>query len=156
MTTEDNPNDLVPGSVYRILMQFAMLGAEIGEIEPAQEISSTLLALRPDLPHAGIVAAMCEFAVGRNDYAIRSLEAILQEFPNSQLCKAMLATCLKNTNRGGWQELLESVIEDGRDEHAVGLACVMLNRKNMGEPTSLLTPNQTDQVITISANAIWA
>jgi tetratricopeptide (TPR) repeat protein len=152
MNIEDDPSDIVPGSVYRTLLQFALLGTEIGQIDSALEIAQVLKELRPDLPHAGIVLAMSDFAAGREDQGIRSLENTLSVFPDSQLAKAMLAVCLQSANRGGWQELLEAVVADGRDEHAVGLACAVLGRRNI----DMLPKSTASKIISIPTNAMWA
>lgn len=151
METSDSPNETVPGSVYRVLLQFALLGTEIGKIELAMDIAKTLDELCPNLPHAAIVFAMNKFAAGRKDAGIRSLQQTLIKFPNSQLCKAMLAVCLQTTDRAGWQELLESVIDDGRDEHAIGLACALLGRDNSAS-TVVDPPSR----VSIPPNALWA
>ncbi len=126
----DVSGQAVPGAVYRILLQVALLGTEIGEIAHATEIAETLQELRPDLPHASVVLAMNDFYAGKKDDGIRALESTLGRFPDSQLSKAMLAVCLQNVGRSGWQQMLESVIEDGRDEYAIGLACAILGRSN--------------------------
>jgi hypothetical protein len=115
------------GDSYRALMQVALLGVELGKTSLASEISTELCELRPDLPHAYIVRAMT-VAYGQTDESVRMLEDTLIRFPDSQLCKVMLGTCMEILKRPGWKYLLESVIDDGRDENAVGLACALLGR----------------------------
>ena len=149
METSASQVETVPGSVYRVLLQFALLGTEIGKVSLAMEIAETLSELCPNLPHASIVWAMNEFAAGRQDAGIRSLEQTLKKFPESQLGKAMLAVCLQNTGRAGWQELLESVIDDGRDEHAIGLACGLLGREHQSA-ASIPSP------MSVPSTALWA
>jgi len=149
METSSPQVETVPGSVYRVLLQFALLGTEIGKVSLAMDIAETLSELCPNLPHASIVLAMNEFAVGRQDAGIRSLEQTLKKFPNSQLGKAMLAVCLENTGRAGWRELLESVIDDGRDEHAIGLACALLGRENQ-------STSDMPQPMSVPSSALWA
>lgn len=126
----DVSDQAVPGAAYRILLQVALLGTEIGEIARAGEIAQTLQELRPDLPHASAVLAMNDFYAGRKAEGIRALEATIARFPDSQLSKAVLAVCLQIEGRSGWQQMLESVIDDGRDEYAIGLACAILGRAN--------------------------
>jgi hypothetical protein len=128
MKTHDAPERAVSGEAYRVLLQTAMLGTEMAESALAIEIAEALAALRPDLPHACIVLAMSEFCAGRKDAGVHELETTLVRFPDSQLCKAMLAVCMQDTGRQGWQALLESVIEDGRDEYAMRMACTLLGR----------------------------
>jgi predicted Zn-dependent protease len=152
---ETTPFDLVvPGEAYRVLLYAAMLGTELGEASLASDIAQALIELRPDLPHAEIVLAMNEFSAGHYDQAMGRLEEVLEKFPNSQLGRAMLGTFMKTTGRVGWEALMEAVIDDGRDECAVGLACAMLGRTNAGEPAT------QDYANTFSApppaHAMWA
>lgn len=151
METSGPQVETVPGSVYRVLLQFALLGTEIGKVSLAMDIAETLNDLCPDLPHAAIVLAMNEFASGRQDAGIRSLEQTLKRFPDSQLGKAMLAVCLQNSGRAGWQDLLESVIDDGRDEHAIGLACALLGRENQSNAAAGVSP-----LMPAPSSALWA
>ena len=127
-----SPDAALPGAAYRVLLQVALLGTEIGEIALSMDIAETLADLRPDLPHASIVLAMSDFSAGRKDEGVHRLQDTLIKFPDTQLGKAMLAVCLQNSGRPGWQPLLEAVIEDGRDEYAVGLASTLLGRPLTG------------------------
>ena len=144
---------VVSGGAYRVLLQIALLGIEVGEAPSAVLISQSLAELRPDLPHAEIVISMHEFSSGKREPGIQRLQEILFKFPDSQLGKAMLAVCLEIVGRPGWQNLMESVIQDGSDEYAVGLACAILGRsppessaaKNSGSPDDGNIP----------VNAVW-
>lgn len=147
----DVSGQAVPGAVYRILLQVALLGTELGETARATEIAETLEELRPDLPHASVVLAMNDFYAGKKDEGIRALDFTLARFPDSQLAKAMLAVCLQNAGRSGWQQMLESVIEDGRDGYAIGLACAILGRTNA--PGSAAQPAPA---ATTPTHALWA
>ena len=145
----------LPATTYRTLLQFALLGSELGESDAADEIAVSLQALRPDLPHACIVLAMNKFSKGRQDDAVRELEESVKKFPDNQLGKAMLAVCLQNSNRTGWQHLLESVIDDGKDPHAMGLAVTLLGRSQTG--STLSTPSNTPGEAPVgSPNTYWA
>lgn len=115
------------GESYRLLLQMALLGVELGETSLASEISADLCDLRPDLPHAYIVRAM-SVSYGQTDESVRLLQEAHEKFPDSQLCQVMLGTCMEILKRPGWKALLESVIDDGRDEYAVSLACALLCR----------------------------
>lgn len=147
----DASGQAVPGAVYRILLQVALLGTEIGETARATEIAETLQELRPDLPHASVVLAMNDYYTGKKDEGIRALESTLVRFPDSQLTKAMLAVCLQNAGRSGWQQMLESVIDDGRDEYAIGLACAILGRTNASGHAAQSAP-----AATAPSHALWA
>lgn len=145
------PEKVVPGAAYRSLLQIAVLGSELAEYAAAAEIADALKALRPDLPQAAIVLAMNEFSAGRVDRGIADLEIVLDEFPDSQLARAMLAVCLKISERSGWQALFEAVIDDGRDEFAIGLACSFLGR---ADPTA--APGQPPVDALPPAHVMWA
>lgn len=144
---------VVPGEAYRVLLYAAMLGTELGETTLAADIAQTLSELRPDLPHAEIVLSVNEFSAGLHDPAMCRLQEVLEKFPDSQLGRAMLGTFMKTTGRVGWQALMESVIDDGRDECAMGLACAMLGRVNAGEPA---TQGYANSFSAPPAHAMWA
>ena len=150
MSTLNAPQVTVTEDAYRALLQAAMVGTQMGETSWAIDIAEALAELRPDLAHAQIVVAMSDYCAGRKDDAIHRLGNLAQAFPDDQLSKAMLAMCMQNTGRPGWQALLESVIDDGRDEHAVGMACALLGRANEA-------PNASVPVIqeTTLAHAMW-
>ena len=153
---ETTPFELVvPGEAYRVLLYAAMLGTELGEIALADDIAQTLIELRPDLPHAEIVLALNEFSAERHDDAMSRLEEVLEKFPDSQLGRAMLGTFMKTSGRVGWQALMESVVDDGRDECAVGLACAMLGRTNAGVPAAA-EDGCAATLAPAPANAMWA
>lgn len=135
----DSGEHLLQGSDYRLFMKVALLGTELGQYACAAELAQLMQALRPDLPHASISLGMNDFSAGRKDEGVRTLEAAVERFPSSQLAKATLGVCLLDVGRSGWQPLLESVIEDGRDEYAIGLACAVLGRRPSHPPQGLAT-----------------
>jgi tetratricopeptide (TPR) repeat protein len=143
---------VVPGEAYRVLLFVTLLGTEIGEFSLAGDIAQALTELRPDLPYAAIVLAMNEFSDGRHDQALKRLQKLLEEFPDSQLGRAMLGTFMQMSGRVGWQAELESVVDDGRDECAVALACSILGRKHAG-----VFPEEgyINSVPASPANAMW-
>jgi Bacterial type III secretion protein (HrpB1_HrpK) len=153
--SEDNEDagKPVPGSVYRTLLQFALLGTELGESAAAKQISQILRDLRPDLPQASIVLAMTDFFANQSGSGISELQETLQHFPDSQLTKAMLGVCLQVAGQSGWQSILESVIEDGRDEYAIGLACSILGRS---PSAAAVESTEVERMTAAPANAMWA
>jgi len=145
-------NPLVSGAHYRLFLKIAMLGTELREFACAEQIAQTMLELRPDLPHASISLGMNDFAAGRRNEGIRTLEATVERFPSSQLAKATLGVCLLDADRSGWQQLLQSVIDDGRDEYAIGLACVVL-----GRPNGYIDPTPSPEPVpSVPGHAMWA
>jgi hypothetical protein len=130
MQNSDVPNHLVPGSVYRLLMEVSILGTAIGEFSLAGDITRALADLRSELPYGSVAFAMNEFAAGRCGECVTRLEEALEKYPDNQLCRAMLGACMKMLGRSGWRGLLEEVIADNLDEEAVGFACAILGCAN--------------------------
>lgn len=128
MTSSERLEALINTAGYRVLLQIGLLGAEIGNAQATIQITDGLMHVRPDLPQAHAVHAMAVLKLDQHDDAIRDLETALERFPDFQLGTALLGMCMKLGGRSGWQHYLESVIEDGRDEFAVGLACELLGR----------------------------
>jgi hypothetical protein len=122
------PDALLGGDVYRVLLQIALLGAEVGDPHATLQIAEVLQQARPDLPQARAVLAMGYLNLGRRDEAVRQLDATLDKFPDFQLGKALLGVCMRIGGHTGWQSHLDAVIDDGRDEFAVGMACEILGR----------------------------
>jgi Bacterial type III secretion protein (HrpB1_HrpK) len=143
----------IDGATYRSLLQIALVGTELQEFSHSADIAETLRSLQPELPQASIVLAMNSFYAGKVESGIQELQDTLAEFPDSQLAKAILATCLQVNGLGGWQHMFEAVIDDGRDEQAVGLACQMLGRSN---PMRASENAQSAESQPIAANAMWA
>ena len=128
MSSTEKTESPITAEMYRLLLQIALLGAEVRDFDTATEIAVAVRNSHPDLPHARAVLAMICLSSGQKDEAFRELEAALELFPDFQLGKALLGVSMKAVGRSGWQALLEDVIEDGRDEFAVGMACEILGR----------------------------
>jgi len=151
MADDDSNASTVPGGVYRLLMGIALLGSELGLSALATDMAAKLAELRPDLPHARSVLGIGRFQAGDHEGGLRILEEAAAEFPDHQMGKALLAVCMAEMGRSGWQQMFEAVIDDGRDENAVGLACAVLGRDNEAADEAL-------QVFRVGlpANAVWA
>ena len=137
MKSTEKKDSLLSGDIYRLLLQIALLGAEVGEARAAIEVAEALQKVRPDLPQARAVQAMGYVNLGQRDVAVRELEATLECFPGFQLGKALLGVCMKLSGRSGWQAHLEAVIEDGRDQFAVGMACEGMGRTHASSSTDV-------------------
>ncbi|SFQ04106.1 HrpB1 family type III secretion system apparatus protein [Variovorax sp. 770b2] len=149
--SQRSPEGTVPGTVYRSLLQIAALGSELGEYLAASQIAGVLQGLRPGLPQAGIVRAMNTFCGGDTGAGIAEFGEVLAQFPDSHLAKALLAVCMKIDNRAGWPQMLEAVIDDGRDNYAVGLACTILGR------SQVVDERPYEQAIgALPAHVMWA
>ena len=128
MSSTEKTESPMTTEMYRLLLQISLLGAEVRDFDAATEIAEAVRNAHPDLPHSRAVLAMICLSSGQKDEAVRELETALELFPNFQLGKALLGVAMKAGGRSGWQSLLEDVIEDGRDEFAVGMASEILGR----------------------------
>lgn len=142
--------ELLPGHVYHMLLEAAMIGIQVQELLLCNHITQSLIDVRPDLPDAHVVWALSEQFSGREAHAVRILEEAHQRFPESQRVRAILGGCMKVSDRPGWRAILDAVIDDGRDRHAVALACSLLQLPlppspdeqalDVGTPPSALPP----------------
>ncbi len=129
MKQETKEGVAISGDTYRTLLLVALLGVDVGEKRLAEEIVEGLIELRPDLPHAQVSLAIAKVRAGFTEDGVSHLERTLGQFPDNQMCKAMLGVFMRSLGRPGWQALLEAVIEDGRDECAIEFACTALGRQ---------------------------
>lgn len=141
-------------SGYRTLIGAALVAIELGETHIAARMVKNLAFLRPDLPQSSSVGMMCDFFQGEPALGMARLRKTLEEFPDYQMGIALLASSMKAQDIGGWQAMLEGVIEDGRDEYAIGLACELLGRsKPLGDSDGAAPAVGTQSPI---AGALWA
>lgn len=113
------------GVDLRVTRQLLLIGvtcARMQRFEEAERIIRGVKAFRNDVPHPGTALATAFMFQGRLQEAATELEAVLGAFPDHQLGKALLGLVYREVGRGGWQSLLEEVIEDGRDAWAIQLA----------------------------------
>jgi hypothetical protein len=106
----------------RQLLQVGVMSGRLGRHAEAERIIRAVKAFRSDLPHPGSALATVYLFQRRFQEAARELEAVLAAFPNHQLGRALLGLMYRELGRPGWRHLAEQVIEDGRDEAAMGLA----------------------------------
>lgn len=116
------------GSEFRVLGQMALLGLEIGAHDIAGRMAAELSELRPDVPHAVVLLAMSQYKRACLHDALQTAAACVEQFPEFQFGKVLFALFSAHTGSGGWQGMLESVVDEASDEHAVSLACVLLKR----------------------------
>lgn len=129
MKQETKAGVAISGDTYRTLLLVALLGVDIGDKRLGEEIVEGLIELRPDLPHAQVSLAIAQVRAGFTEEGVSHLERTLSQFPDNQMCKAMLGVFMRTLGRPGWQTLLEAVIEDGRDECAIEFVCTALGRQ---------------------------
>ena len=108
--------------ITRLLLQIGLIRARAGGYDEALRIIRAVKAFRADLPHPGVALGLTLLYQGRMQDAQQELTAVLAAFPSHQLARALLGLVYRESGRGDWQSTLREVIEDGRDEWAVGLA----------------------------------
>lgn len=89
---------------------------------------------------------------------LQRLRKAVEDFPDYQMGIVLLAMSMKTEKVGGWQAMLEGVIEDGRDEYAIALACNALGRE-VPEGVVGLVSGETTQVLPeppMAPGAFWA
>lgn len=113
------------GVDLRVTRQLLLIGvtcAKMQRFDDAERIIRAVKAFRNDVPHPGTALATAFMFQGRLQEAATELEAVLSAYPDHQLGKALLGLVYREVGRGGWQSLLQEVIEDGRDSWAIKLA----------------------------------
>jgi len=106
----------------RQLLQIGVMSARMERYEQAEKIVRAVKAFRIDLPHPGSALATVFLFQSRYEEAARELESVLAAFPNHQLGRALLGLMYRELGRPGWRALSEEVLQDGRDDSAMGLA----------------------------------
>ena len=132
-------------SGYRSLLSAASIAVELGRTGVAERMARNLTLLRPDLPQAQSLQTMCDIFQGRHGMGLQRLRKAVEDFPDYQMGIVLLAMSMKSENVSGWQAMLEEVIEDGRDEYAIGLAYSALGRE-LPEGLADLVSGATTQV----------
>jgi tetratricopeptide (TPR) repeat protein len=114
-----------PGINFKLtrqLLQIGVLSARLERYEQAEKIIRAVKAFRTDLPHPGSALATVYLFQTRYEESARELESVLATFPNHQLGRALLGLMYRELGRPGWRSLSQQVLEDGREEAAMGLA----------------------------------
>ncbi len=138
---------------YRNLLGAGLIAVELQQFGAAERMCKALLCLRPDLPQAHCIGFFVECVTDLGDRAMERMKKVLADFPDFQLGIALLGTYMKKTNMSGWQSMLESVIQDGRDDIAIGLACHGLDRTQPETASAKDTDSATAQM---PVGAMWA
>lgn len=136
--------------ISRQMLQIGVMCTRLRRFETAERIIRAVKDFRDDLPHPGTTLGMALLSQGRSQEAIEELEAVVAAYPNHQLGKVFLGLAYHDAGRGGWELLLQEVIEDGRDEWAIELAQQSLDfdyrplseRRASQDPAPLPGPGQ--------------
>jgi len=112
--------------VTRLLLHIGLMCGEFGKFEEAQQIISSVRRFRDDIPQPGSVLALIYLRQGRLEAAEKELDAVVATFPDHQLAKALRGLVYREAGRPEWRDLLQAVIEDGREEWSIRLARSLL------------------------------
>jgi len=117
-----NRSELINVDVSRTLAHVALLAAWDGDSESANRIFSALYAARPTEPNIRICQAMVLACEERFSDCIELLNGVLRDAPANLNAKSLLGLIKFFINEQGWRRLLEEVVADGSDVHAVEMA----------------------------------
>lgn len=133
--------------VTRQMLQIGVMCSRLQRFDDAERIIRGVMAFRTDIPHPGTALAGALGAQSRWLDAERELDGVLSMFPNHQLGKALLGLTYRQTERDGWQRLLQEVIDDGRDEWSVKFAHELLGFAYTPAPTREDRSDRQDLVV---------
>lgn len=110
------------------LAETGFLATEFGLHEQAERIFTALEKLRAGKPSPLIALAMVQARRGRMQPAIASLRETIEQFPESELARAILGTMLVHIGDLEGRDLLEGVISRDSDADAVSVAVSCLEQ----------------------------
>jgi hypothetical protein len=108
--------------ISRLMLLIGLMCERLQRFEESEQILGAMKAYRDDLPHPATFLGLCYISQGRVREALEELEAVRTAYPEFEMSKVLLGIAHRDAGRPGWQPLLREVIENGRDEFAVGLA----------------------------------
>lgn len=114
--------ELINVDVSRTLAHVALLAAWDGDGESANQIFTALYAAKPNEPNIRICQAMVLACQERFTECIALLNSVLRDVPGNLNAKSLLGLIKFFINEPGWRRLLEEVVADGSDTHAVEMA----------------------------------
>jgi tetratricopeptide (TPR) repeat protein len=112
--------------ITRLLLQIGLMCGQLDRFEEAAQIISSVRDFRDDIPHPGSVLALIYVRQNRMEEAEEELDAVLAAYPDHQLAKALLGLVYREADRAEWRDVLQEVIEDGREEWSIRLARSLL------------------------------
>lgn len=127
---------LISPQCFRLMLRVALMLSEQARYDASDQVLRALIAYRPDIPHPRLCLVMNDLSRGNLASARTELESTISDFPNSQLGRGLLGFVYCQMGISGGDELLASVIEDGRDIWAIEFASdVLHSRSNRAPPT---------------------
>jgi hypothetical protein len=109
-------------NISRLLLLIGLMCERLQQFEDGERIFRAMKAFRSDLPHPGTFLALCHVSQGRVSEALAELAVCRAAFPDYQMSKVLLGIAERDAGKAGWEQHLQEVIADGRDEFAIKLA----------------------------------
>jgi hypothetical protein len=116
----------------RLLLETGVLACYEGLHAEGEAIVRGVQCFRDDVPQPTVCLVSAFYFQGRYDDAIAEAKALLKRFPNCQMAKALMGTCMFCAGYKHWDKPLKEVIDDGRDEWAIDMAKNVLGFKYLG------------------------
>jgi thioredoxin-like negative regulator of GroEL len=130
----------VETAVIKSLIQVGLLAAWERMFDRAETVLAGAKAYRPDLPHVGYGYALMYHSQGKSAEAVDVLRReVLAAHPDNMMAKSLLGFILHHSGQPGWRELLNEVVDDGKDEPALELAQHVLGERQPSPPASFDT-----------------
>lgn len=120
-------NEIISVDVSRTLAHVALLAAWDGDGDAANQIFTALYRAKPKEPNIRICQAMVLACQERFKECIALLYTVLEDVPGSLNAKSLLGVVKFYIDDDGWRVLLEEVVADGSDAHAVQMARSILD-----------------------------
>jgi hypothetical protein len=134
----------------RVLLETGVLASYEGMHAEGEAIVREVQSFRDDVPQPGVCLISAFYFQGRHDEAIAEAKALLKKFPNCQMAKALMGTCMFSAGYRQWDVPLKEVLDDGRDEWAIDMARTVLGYEYLGPPTEKRAVQRSN------SNAIFA
>jgi hypothetical protein len=116
----------------RLLLETGVLASYEGLHAEGEAIVREVQKFRDEVPQPGVCLVSAFYFQGRHDDAIAEAKALLKRFPNCQMAKALMGTCMFSAGYRNWETPLKEVIDDGRDEWAIDMAHNVLGYEYKG------------------------
>jgi hypothetical protein len=106
----------------RLLLETGVLASYEGFHAEGESLVRRVASFRDDVPQPAVCLISAFYFQGRYEEAITDAKALLKKFPNCQMAKALMGTCMFSAGYRDWEVPLKEVMEDGRDEWAIDMA----------------------------------
>lgn len=119
-------NNLINQSLISPLLQAALVGVNHLQIEDLEVILDALAPFSSRPEEIGITMSTVRRIQKREAEALLILQTLLQKNPRSSRVKSLLASLMYRLGHREWKKMVDEVLQDGQDRHAVQLANFVL------------------------------